>query len=150
MKNLLILLIILPQFLLGQTLEYLDVPPELWINDNNFENIISHEEDDIEVIVIEFWAEFNKDNSFKDWRKLSRLGGVKYYRIDIAKSPKLQKKFRIRMTPTLILYAMGSTYTKLHPIIRFKAKAGIDLLCPVDYPKMLKAIEIVKRESQLE
>ena len=46
------------------------------------------------------------------------------------------------MAPTLLLYTQGDAY------IKFKAKAGLDLLCPVDYPKMLRAIEVVKRESQ--
>jgi hypothetical protein len=46
------------------------------------------------------------------------------------------------MAPTLLVYTKGDSY------IKFKAKAGLDLLCPVDYPKMLKAIEVVRRESQ--
>ena len=45
------------------------------------------------------------------------------------------------MAPTLLVYTKGDAY------IKFKAKAGLDLLCPVDYPKMLRAIEVVKQES---
>jgi len=117
-----------------------------WINDNNFEEKVTgygafDDHSDHDVIVVEFWAEFNKDNAFPDWKKLDNLEGVKYYRIDIAKSPKLKKELRIRMAPTILLYIRGDAY------IKFTAKAGLDLQCPVDYNKMLRAIEVVKQES---
>ena len=117
-----------------------------WINDETFEDTINPRSgfnDDIqEIVIVEFWAKFNKDNAFPDWEKLDSLPGVSYYRIDIATSPKLKKELRIRMAPTLLVYTKGDAY------IKFKAKAGLDLLCPVDLPKMLKAIEVVRRESQ--
>jgi|TARA_B110000908_G_C10060432_1_gene360360 hypothetical protein len=117
-----------------------------WINDETFEDTINPRggfNDDIqEIVIVEFWAKFNKDNAFPDWKKLDSLPGVSYYRIDIATSPKLKKELRIRMAPTLLVYTKGDAY------IKFKAKAGLDLLCPVDLPKMLKAIEVVRRESQ--
>ena len=117
-----------------------------WVNDSNFEEKVTgygafDDNSDHDVIVVEFWAEFNKDNAFKDWKKLDNLEGVKYYRIDIAKSPKLKKELRIRMAPPILLYIRGDAY------IKFTAKAGLDLLCPVDYNKMLSAIEVVKQES---
>ena len=117
-----------------------------WINDNNFEEKVTgygafDDHSDHDVIIVEFWAEFNKDNAFKDWKKLNNLDGVKYYRIDIAKAPKLKKELRIRMAPTILLYIRGDAY------IKFTAKAGLDLKCPVDYNKMLRAIEVVKQES---
>jgi|TARA_B100000780_G_scaffold190300_1_gene133950 hypothetical protein len=143
MRNILLLLIILPNLLFSQTV----VPLEYWADDNNFDEIISpqggfDDSEESDIIVVEFWAEFNKDNAFPDWQKLIDLEGVKYYRIDIAKSPIIKKELRIRMAPTLLVYIKGDAY------IKFKAKAGLDLLCPVDYPKMLKAIEVVRRESQ--
>tara|TARA_B100000768_G_scaffold76860_1_gene73262 strand:+ start:388 stop:813 length:426 start_codon:yes stop_codon:yes gene_type:complete len=140
MKNLLFLFLLIPTILAGQA----DTPK--WINDDTFESIINpsngFEDDDLEIIIVEFYAEFNKENSFPDWKKLDNIDGVSYYRIDIATSPRLKKELRIRMAPTLLLYTKGDAY------IKFKAKAGLDLLCPVDYPKMLRAIEVVKRESQ--
>ena len=70
-----------------------------WINDNNFEEKVTgygafDDHSDHDVIVVEFWAEFNKDNAFPDWKKLENLDGVKYYRVDIAKSPKLKKRIK--------------------------------------------------------
>ncbi len=46
------------------------------------------------------------------------------------------------MAPTILIFSEGEPY------IKFKAKAGLDLLCPVDLDKMKRAIEIVKREAQ--
>jgi hypothetical protein len=117
-----------------------------WITDKNFEEKVTagsafdeNEEDD--VIVVEFWAEFNKDNAFQDWEKINKLEGVTYYRCDIATSPKLKKELIIRMAPTLLLYLKGDAY------IKFTARAKLDLLCPVDYNKMVRAIEVVRREA---
>jgi len=117
-----------------------------WITDKDFEEKITagsafddNEEDD--VIVVEFWAEFNKDNAFQDWEKINNLEGVTYYRCDIATSPQLKKELRIRMAPTLLLYLKGDAY------IKFTARAKLDLLCPVDYDKMVRAIEVVRREA---
>lgn len=123
-----------------------EVPSKYWINDDTFDETINprngFDDEDDEVIVVEFWADFNKDNAFPDWQKLEDLEGVKYYRVNIATSPRLKKELRIRMAPTLLVYTKGDAY------IKFKAKAGLDLLCPVDYPKMLRAIEVVKQESR--
>ena len=46
------------------------------------------------------------------------------------------------MAPTLLLYVKGDAY------IKFTAKAGLDLKCPVDYDKLVRAIAVVKEESQ--
>ena len=46
------------------------------------------------------------------------------------------------MAPTLLIYVKGDAY------IKFTAKAGLDLKCPVDYNKLVRAIEVVKEESQ--
>ena len=117
-----------------------------WITDKDFEEKItagSAFDEDVEddVIVVEFWAEFNKDNAFPDWEKINNLEGVTYYRCDIATSPQLKKELRIRMAPTLLLYLKGDAY------IKFTARAKLDLLCPVDYDKMVRAIEVVRREA---
>ncbi len=118
-----------------------------WVSDKDFDiKVIGYEafEDNSihDVIVVEFYADFNKDNAFKDWKKIDDLDGVQYYRCDIATSPKLKKDLKIRMAPTLLLYIRGDAY------IKFTARAGLDLKCPVDFDKLVRAIEVVKRESQ--
>jgi len=117
-----------------------------WVTDLNYADKVTGSsafDDDLhEIIVVEFWAKFNEQNAFPDWKKLDDIEGVTYYRCDIATSPNLKKELRIRMAPTLLIYTKGEAF------IKFKAKAGLDLLCPVDYPKMIRAIEVVRRESQ--
>jgi hypothetical protein len=114
-----------------------------WVSDDSFANEISgHSGDqDEDIVIIEFWAEFNKDNAFIDWKKIDDIDGVKYLRANIAQCPSLKKEFRIRMVPTILIFSGGDAF------IKFKAKAGLDLLCPVDYPKMVRAIEVVRREA---
>ena len=112
-----------------------------WITDNNFEKSINTNEafgdDETMPIVVEFWAEFNKDNAFKDWKKLQ---GVQYYRCDISKSPESKKEFRIRMAPTIIIFVDG--------IKEETFKAGLDLLCPVELPELNEAIQQAQKSSQ--
>ena len=117
-----------------------------WISANDFKEKVTgygayEDHSDHDVIVVEFWADFNKQNSFKDWKKIDNLNGVKYYRVNIANSPKLKKELRIRMAPTILIYIRGDSY------IKFTAKAYLDLKCPVDYNKLSKAIETVKQEA---
>jgi hypothetical protein len=118
-----------------------------WVSDKTFDEKVTgygayEDHDDHDVIVVEFYAEFNKDNAFKDWAKIDKLDGVKYYRCNIANSPQLKKDLKIRMAPTILLYIRGDAY------IKFTAKASLDLKCPVDYDKLVRAIEVVRIESQ--
>ena len=116
------------------------VPDKYWIDDTNFENKIaqvsSFGDNNFETIVIEFWAEFNKENCFAEWNKIKN---AKYYRVDIAKAPKAKKKYRIRMAPTLIIFKNGEKQTIF--------KAGLDLLLPADLAEIQQAINEVNTAS---
>ena len=117
-----------------------NVPDKYWINDTDFENKIaqvsSFGDNNFETIVIEFWAEFNKDNCFTDWNKIKN---AKYYRVDISKAPKAKKKYRIRMAPTLIIFKNGEK--------QMIFKAGLDLLLPTDLAEIQQAINEVNTAS---
>tara|TARA_R110001632_G_scaffold56765_1_gene138912 strand:+ start:451 stop:858 length:408 start_codon:yes stop_codon:yes gene_type:complete len=120
----------------------LPVLSQEFIHDNNFDEKIkgnAFDDNNGKIVIVEFWADFNKENAFQDWDKLKE---VTYYRCDLAHNPKLKAKYRVRMAPTILIFSEGDAY------IKFKAKAGLDLLCPVDLPKMERAIEVVKREAQ--
>jgi len=134
MKYLILLLI--PFYAFTQT----SVPDKYWIDDTNFENKIaqvsSFGDNNFETIVIEFWAEFNKENCFAEWNKIKN---AKYYRVDIAKAPKAKKKYRIRMAPTLIIFKNGEKQTIF--------KAGLDLLLPADLAEIQEAINEVNTAS---
>lgn len=134
MKYLILLLI--PFYAFTQT----SVPDKYWIDDTNFENKIaqvsSFGDNNFETIVIEFWAEFNKENCFTEWNKIKN---AKYYRVDIAKAPKAKKKYRIRMAPTLIIFKNGEKQTIF--------KAGLDLLLPANLAEIQQAINEVNTAS---
>ena len=129
MKKNIILFIFLLISYIGYGQEYID--------DSNFEDKINHKEafddDETNIVVVEFWAKFNEANAFADWDKVE---GVKYYRVDIAKAPAAKKEYRIRMAPTLIIFKDG--------IDEETFKAGLDLECPVDLEELQEAIEEVK------
>tara|TARA_R100000742_G_C4275410_1_gene95856 strand:- start:514 stop:915 length:402 start_codon:yes stop_codon:yes gene_type:complete len=129
MKNILILILI-PFFAIAQS----DVPEEYWIDDSNFEEKVSGNGfEETDIVVVEFWAEFNKDNCFAEWKELD----VPYYRVDIAKAPEAKKKYRVRMAPTIIIFKEGSKEVVF--------KAGLDLLLPTDLAEINEAIEEVNK-----
>jgi len=111
-----------------------------WIDDDEFEDTVSGAsafgDDDDSIIIVEFWADFNKDNSFDEWNKLI---GVKYYRIDIASAPVSKKKYRVRMTPTLIVFKNGEKQAIF--------KAGLDLLLPANLQEIQETIDEINTAS---
>ena len=112
-----------------------------WIDDSNFEDKINQKsafgDDEVNVVVVEFWAKFNDVNAFPDWEKIE---GAKYYRVDIAKAPAAKKKYRVRMAPTLIVFLDGTKEADF--------KAGLDLECPVDLEELQETINEAKQASQ--
>ena len=118
-----------------------DVPEKYWIDDSNFDEIISHSsafgDDESTVVVIEFWAKFNEANCFAEW---DQLEDASYYRVDIAKAPNAKKEYRIRMAPTLIIFKDG--------VKEVTFKAGLDLELPADLEEIQEAINEVNAASK--
>ena len=134
MKNLIFTLIAIISFTSS------DVPDKYWIDDNNFEDKISNSsafgDDNLETIVVEFWAEFNEANCFNDWNKIQN---AKYYRVDIAKAPLAKKKYKVRMVPTIIIFKEGS--------VEESFKAGLDLTLPANLNDIQEAIDEINTAS---
>ena len=111
------------------------------ITDDNFEKIIkgrsAFQDDGITIVIVEFWADFNKDNAFKDWAKLK---GVKYYRCDIAKSPKSKKNYKVRTIPHIIIFKEG--YDEHH------FKAGLDFSIKQSVGEIQEVIDNLKKQSK--
>ena len=130
-KIILFLLLVAPIFTFSQE----------WIDDSNFEDKINHKEafgdDEVNIVVVEFWAKFNEANAFADWGKIK---GAKYYRVDISKAPIYKKKYRVRMAPTLIIFLDGTKEDDF--------KAGLDLECPVTLEELQESIDEAKKSSQ--
>ncbi len=111
------------------------------ITDDNFEQTIegrsAFEDDGISIVVIEFWASFNDENSFEGWDKLE---GVKYYKCDIAKSPKAKKNHKVRTIPHIIIFKDG--YDEHH------FKAGLDFSIRKSVEEIQEVINELKQESK--
>jgi len=136
MKTLKLTLLILVSFGMGELYQ----PKNVWITDANFEKKISGHSsygDDNPVVVVEFWADFNKQNSFKEWNKLK---GAKYYRADIKVNKVAKSKYRVRMAPTIIIFKRGERQASF--------KAGLDLILHANTQDVQKAINKVNNESR--
>ena len=135
MKNLILLLFTTIAF------SQVSVPEDKWIDDSSFEKIIaqvsSFGENNFETIVVEFWADFNKENCFAEWEKIK---DATYYRIDIAKAPKAKKKHRVRMAPTLLIFKNG--------IKEATFKAGLDLLLPTNLEEIQATIDEINQADK--
>ena len=136
MKNILIL-ILLPLLSFSQT----EVPEELWLDDSNFENKVSDNsafgDDNEETILVEFWAKFNEANCFAEWEQVK---DALYYRIDIAKAPKIKKEYRVRMAPTILIFKNGS--------VEASFKAGLDLELPTDLEEIQQTINEINNANK--
>ena len=136
MKNILILILI-PLLSFSQT----DVPKELWLDDSNFEEKVSDNsafgDDNEETILVEFWAKFNEANCFAEWEQVK---DAIYYRIDIAKAPKIKKEYRVRMAPTILIFKNGS--------VEASFKAGLDLELPTDLEEIQETINEINNANK--
>ena len=139
MKTIKFILILLIS--LSATAQMAHPPAPFWLTDADFEDKINERQafgdDNHKPVLIEFWAEFNKDNCFADWDKVK---DVIFYRVNIALAPNTKKKYRVRMPPTLIIFKDG---------LKTKTwKAGLDLLIPVDLKKVQEAIDEINKASK--
>ena len=112
-----------------------------WITDSNFEDKV-HEnhpfgDDDVTITVVEFWADFNKDNEFKQWELLK---GVTYFRCDVESAPKARKKYRVRMAPTILVFVDG--------VMEKSFKAGLDLVLHDDLETIKQEIDDLRQMSK--
>ena len=121
--------------------KYNVVPEKYWLNDKTFNDNVTaskvYDDSNEGVVVIEFWANFNKDNCFKQWNSIENAS---YYRIDIAEAPLLKKKYRIRMAPTLIIFKNG--------VKEAVFKAGLDLIMPTDLSEIQRTINEIKKADK--
>tara|TARA_R100001163_G_C5059846_1_gene196574 strand:+ start:684 stop:1094 length:411 start_codon:yes stop_codon:yes gene_type:complete len=132
-----IILLLLPLISFSQS----DVPDKYWLDDGNFEKIIGDDsafgDDNENTIVVEFWAEFNKDNCFNEWEKIENAN---YYRINIANAPVAKKKYKVRMAPTILIFKEG--------VLEESFKAGLDLLLPTDLNEIQETINEINNASK--
>lgn len=111
------------------------------LTDADFEQAVegrsAFQDDNISIVVVEFWASFNDDNSFEHWNKVK---GVKYYRCDIAKAAKAKKKYKVRTIPHIIIFKDG--FDEVH------FKAGLDFKISESLEDIQKEINELLNESK--
>ena len=132
-----LILILIPFLSFSQS----DVPDKYWLTDDNFENVVSSNsafgDDNDKTILIEFWADFNKENCFNEW---GQVKDALYYRVDISKAPNAKKEYRIRMAPTLLIFKGGEKQATF--------KAGLDLLLPTDLDEIQETINEINTANK--
>lgn len=77
--------------------ESVDVEPK-YLTEDSFDKAIN-----TGVVVVEFVASFAEP--FNDWQKIE---DGEYYRVNIEEYPNLQKKYKVRVVPTIIVFNNGS------------------------------------------
>ena len=86
-----------------------------FINAKIFDKKISND-----IVVIEFWAEWNDKNKFED---LDRLNECKKYRVDVNENESLKDKYDISSLPTLIVFNDGEEHKRFKANIMFELDA---------------------------
>ena len=107
MKKLIIILLFLCLSAYG-SVEYL--------TNNNFNNKISKG-----IVVVEYWAEWNNANKFKE---LNELKDCTVYRACIAKCNDAASKYNIKAIPTIIIYDNGEEVARFTPNIMLQLEAS--------------------------
>ena len=132
-----LILILIPFISFSQS----DVPDKYWLDDNTFEKKISNNsafgDDNEETILVEFWAKFNEANCFAEWEQVQ---DATYYRVDIAKAPKIKKEYKVRMAPTILIFKNGS--------VEASFKAGLDLELPTDLEEIQETINEINNANK--
>ena len=86
-----------------------------YITADNFKNKIAKD-----VVVIEFWADWNKMNQFNE---LNKIKGCNVYRIDIMSYMDVQMNYNVTAIPTVIIFDNGIEKERFNPNVMFKLEA---------------------------
>ena len=87
-----------------------------FVTTDNFKNKIAKD-----VVVVEFWAEWNQMNQFNE---LIKLKGCNTYRIDIMSSMDVQMHYNVTAIPTVIIFDNGVEKCRFNPNVMFKLDAN--------------------------
>jgi thioredoxin-related protein len=85
------------------------------ITASNFDNKIAKD-----ISVVEFWADWNKQNQFAELIKLKETGK---YRVDIMNDAGLQAEYNITAIPTVIIFDNGVEKERFNANIMFQLEA---------------------------
>ena len=108
-SNYLYILMMIFMFICGTALS------QDYITADNFKNKIAKD-----VVVIEFWAEWNQMNQFNE---LIKLKGCNVYRRDIMSHMDIQIDYNVTAIPTVIIFDNGVEKARFNPNVMFKLDA---------------------------
>ena len=109
MSSFLYVLMMLFMFICGTALS------QDFVTANNFKDKIAKD-----VVVIEFWAEWNQMNQFNE---LIKLKGCNAYRIDIMSYMDIQVNYNVTAIPTVIIFDNGVEKCRFNPNVMFQLDA---------------------------
>ena len=96
-----------------------------YLTNGNFNSKISKG-----IVVVEYWAEWNNANKFKE---LNQLKDCTVYRACIAKCSDAASEYGIKAIPTVIIYDNGEEIKRFSPNIMLQLEAsGIDVQSAID------------------
>ena len=73
-----------------------------------------------DIVVVEFWADWNSTNQFND---LVKLKECEKYRLDIMANSDTQAEYNITGIPTVIIFDNGIEKARFNPNIMFQLEA---------------------------
>tara|TARA_R100001463_G_scaffold49337_1_gene99072 strand:+ start:772 stop:1161 length:390 start_codon:yes stop_codon:yes gene_type:complete len=83
-----------------------------FVSSDNFSKTIAKD-----VVVVEFWVEWNSANQFAE---LNKLKECEKYRVDIGKCSKIQNKYSVASIPTVLVFENGEERERFGPNIMFQ------------------------------
>tara|TARA_R110001592_G_scaffold22671_1_gene89816 strand:- start:1080 stop:1478 length:399 start_codon:yes stop_codon:yes gene_type:complete len=86
-----------------------------FVSNDDFKNTIAKD-----IVAVEFWAEWNSANEFKD---LIKLKDCEVYRVDISSNMDTQIKYNVSAIPTVIVFENGTEQARFNANIMFKLEA---------------------------
>jgi thioredoxin-like negative regulator of GroEL len=86
-----------------------------FVSNDDFKNTIAKD-----IVAVEFWAEWNAANEFKD---LIKLKDCEVYRVDISSNMDTQLKYNVSAIPTVIVFENGTEQARFNANIMFKLEA---------------------------
>ena len=86
-----------------------------FVSSDNFNKTIAKD-----VVVVEFWVEWNASNQFAE---LNKLKECEKYRVDIVKCNKIQNKYNVSAIPTVLVFENGEERERFGPNIMFQLDA---------------------------
>ena len=86
-----------------------------FVSSDNFNKTIAKD-----VVVVEFWVEWNSANQFAE---LNKLKECEKYRVDIGACNKVQNEYSVSAIPTVIIFDNGEEKERFGPNIMFQLDA---------------------------